>query len=475
MHAIHFSIFSLFGTSPFPWYFIYSVLFGFNAYLVYKLVGKLTHFVGMKQNALPIITAFLFLIHPYQSAAVVWKVCFHYLLATALILSTLLFTLNYIKHKRKVDSCKLGISFILGMFTHELMISIPLMTIVLAAVLFVEKNPFYKRLLLIVVIPQLLFLLLYFNLRPLLLLNTGKASVLSEHPIQPMKQLSAVYQYGTKHALFTRYWSHAAKQNWQLTLQKPAVLVTLGIITLFLIGLFFYNYRRCSPTIKLLGISLFLFATAIAPFSSAHISYILFVTNDMYGLSGSAFIICATVALLYLFPKRMRDVLVLLYATLSIILLAKTIYYWHESGAVMKSLQSDFRWYDAKNVYVLASPDNFRGINMMKSHEASMLDDHLLVENGTRPTCEITDIIQFNMTKRSDGVSVQVHSPDSLSVKFNQWGTWHWRNGIGASSYENEHFKVDLAIPYYHLKIKSRKAGDVFIYQDGMKWKEVEF
>ena len=139
----------------------------------------------------------------------------------------------------------------------------------------------------------------------------------------------------------------------------------------------------------------------------------------------------------------------------------------------MNSLLEDFRWYDQEKVYVLASPDNFRGVLMMKSHDASMLDDHLLVYNNRKPECKIEDIIQFNMKKSSDGVQPIVHSSDSLTITFNQWGTWHWRHGIGATSYESDKFKVDLAIPNYHLKRKNTESDAVFIYQDGLKWKEV--
>ena len=62
-----------------------------------------------------------------------------------------------------------------------------------------------------------------------------------------------------------------------------------------------------------------------------------------------------------------------------------------------------------------------------------------------------------------------------LKVTFNQWGNWWHRNGIGASGYENEYYKVEILDYPYLITFKQLPEGSVIIYQDGMVWKEFKF
>ena len=474
MHFVHFLFYKLFDTTPFPWYFTYSVMFGVNSYLVYRLGRSLTSYFKANDISIPIVAALLYLIHPFHTTAVVWKVCFHYLMATFFMLSILLIMFHWLHRPTKKRLFAIYGCFILGLFTHELIVSIPLISLILLGFLLVDHHVHWRKFLIWILIPQFLILPLYFSLTPYLLLDTGKAPLLSEHNIDIVKQASGVYQYASKHVLFTRYWSHVAKEKWKQQLsEKPAIYVISSII-LLLILLFFYYYRKIPPKIKLFAFCCLAFAAAIAPFSSAYISYILYIENDMYGFSASAFIIIGLVALIKYISSRISNVLLLLYGLLSIVFLTKSIYYWHESGHIMNSLLDDFRWYDKDKVYVLTSPDNFKGALMTKSPVTSMLDDHLFVKNKEYPKCEIEDIYQFNMTNSSNSTSVVVHTSDSLSVKLDQWGTWYWRRGYGAYSYEDDKFKVELSVPFFRFKRKIKEENAVFIYQSGDKWKEVE-
>ncbi len=473
MHTLHFLIYKLFDTSPLPWYIIYSVLFGFVTFGVYWLGKLLLQFIGLEKDSFPLIASFLFLIHPFHTTTVVWKVCFHYLLATLFVILVVGYMLKWITDPERKKIVLIYILYLLSLFTHELTVAIPLISIIILLFLLVRRHPMVKKVLFWLVIPQFIILPLYFSSTSILLSDTGKAPLMSEHQINPQKQLSAVLRYAAKHSLLTRYWSHPAKEKLYFSLEKPIVLVSALLIGLILVALFFFYYRKLPGLIQLFGLCILCFMAAIGPFTSAYESYLLYSTNDMYGFSASVFLLLGLVAFIRWLPRRISRVILIVYATISFIFLIQTNYYWHESGHVMNSLLEDFRWHDKEHVYVLISPDNFKGILMMKSHEKSMLDDHLLVKNKHPPQCEIEDIIQFNMKSRHDGVQVIVHSQDSLSVKFNQWGTWHWRNGIGASSYENDKFNVQLAIPYYHLKRKIKEQNSVFIYQIGDKWEEV--
>ena len=82
------------------------------------------------------------------------------------------------------------------------------------------------------------------------------------------------------------------------------------------------------------------------------------------------------------------------------------------------------------------------------------------------------DIFQYNMTTPDDGVKVEQIGPMQLKVTFHQWGNWWHRNGIGASSYENEYYKAETLDYPYQVTFKQFPEGSVIIYQDGKDWKE---
>ena len=82
------------------------------------------------------------------------------------------------------------------------------------------------------------------------------------------------------------------------------------------------------------------------------------------------------------------------------------------------------------------------------------------------------DVFQYNMTSPDDGVNVEQVAPMQLKVTFNQWGNWWHRNGIGASSYENEYYKADLLDYPYVITFKSLPEGSVILYQVGKEWRE---
>jgi hypothetical protein len=85
------------------------------------------------------------------------------------------------------------------------------------------------------------------------------------------------------------------------------------------------------------------------------------------------------------------------------------------------------------------------------------------------------DVFQYNMTSPDDGVHVEQTGPLQLKVTFNQWGNWWHRNGIGASSYENEYYKAETLDFPYLLTFKQFPEGSVIIYQVGKEWKEFQF
>jgi hypothetical protein len=85
-------------------------------------------------------------------------------------------------------------------------------------------------------------------------------------------------------------------------------------------------------------------------------------------------------------------------------------------------------------------------------------------------------IMQYNMAKATDGVSVEVADSTTLKVKFNQWGNWWWRGGIGAGGYETAGYIVTIADwgGEYTVKFKNKIPNAAYLYQQGGTWYNVQ-
>jgi hypothetical protein len=113
---------------------------------------------------------------------------------------------------------------------------------------------------------------------------------------------------------------------------------------------------------------------------------------------------------------------------------------------------------------------------MTSFYEITSGIDELIDYQTSKPNNGIMyDVFQFNMNTPNDGVKVEQTGPMQLKVTFNQWGNWWHRNGIGASSYENEYYKAEVLDYPYQVTFKQFPEGSVIIYQDGKEWKEFKW
>jgi hypothetical protein len=87
----------------------------------------------------------------------------------------------------------------------------------------------------------------------------------------------------------------------------------------------------------------------------------------------------------------------------------------------------------------------------------------------------IREVAYYNAVTGTDGVTAEVDTAaHAIKVTFKQWGNWWWRNGIGASDYENETWRVDFQGQFYYLYLKKElPPNTVFIYWDGTALKEL--
>jgi hypothetical protein len=277
-----------------------------------------------------------------------------------------------------------------------------------------------------------------------------------------------------KHLFFARFYSFKAKGILFDQILSNPELIFLGIcILLTLIILYFIKIRKVNPKWHVVTFGFIASLLYVLPVSNIYFYHLHIGMNDRYSYIPIAFLMLAIAGFLSNFPAWLKYSIPGILLVISIYFQQKTIHYWRQSTKILQSLKEDFRWHDAPYVFILNSPDNYKGIVMASIIEEPTGIDELLDYQTEKPFLgKMWDVFQFNMNSPQDGVKVEQTGPLQIKVTFNQWGNWWHRNGIGGSSYENEYYKAETLDYPYLLTFKQFPEGSVIIYQDGMKWKE---
>lgn len=479
-HAFFFGFYRLAGLEGPLWYGWFTALHALNALLVGMLVWRLGRVFAGRPPArwAAVFAALAFLLCPYQSEAVVWRACMHYLLVTVMLLGAL-WALVAFAERQNLRALLAGhLLFVAALFTLELALAFPLLTLIFLAGLSANGALPWRRWLLPVAAVQMLVVGAWLLLNRLTLGQwVGHYGAEVHLKTDWLLIFGNLLRYLGKYLLFSRDWSWSAKEAlWQLWARPEWVWPAVGVGVLLTFA-FWARFRKICPEWRVAGLSLLAFFAALAPVSNLYHAWMLHVENDRYGYFASAFFIMALMSFAAPLWRRLGRLVALLWVVAALWLLLPLTQWWQQAQTVWAGLVHDFRWHDAPRVFVLSCPDNYRGIFVFKDYSKKNIMVRAAVETLTgRPVRgQVHQVAMFNMNAPDEGVEVQATSPDTLTVTLRQWGNWWWRNGIGASNYENEWYRFRKKGRSYVLVWKKRPRNAVFIYSDGAKWRTFEW
>jgi len=480
LNAFLFLFCKAFGTSPLPWYLVFTSLHALNGFLVYRFGADMLKTYGLRAPRLAaLLGAAFFLLSPYQSEVLAWRVCFNFLFSSFLVLSVLWLVQAWVKEGRPRQLWMAHLLFVLALFTFELALALPLACLALL-LLFPEARRAggaLSRQLRLLAIPQFGMLLAYFGLNRLILgAWVGHYGQAVHLKFRFGEILASYFLYGFKFLGFSRYWPHPWKEGLAARLQEPYLLYPLVLAVALGLLFAFLRFRRRHGEAKAGLLFLALFALALAPAINLYFNYLLYIENDRYGYLASAFFFLGLSTLLSLLPRRLYLLLSFAFIGLSALFLWRTNQYWKQSTAIYYRLLDGFRWYDAPAVYLLNLPDNYQGAVLFRdfSGQGHAFRDALQYIKRKPYEGKIYEVAQYNLAQAGDDVSVSIESARRLKVEFNQWGNWWWRRGIGmGSGYETETYKVGSQGKFYLLELDSIPEKAVFLYQSGGEWRAI--
>ncbi len=479
-HLINFTVYKIIGKSVFGWYVVMALLHGVNGFLISVWVKRLL--ITYKLPRYGFLTWFVpisFLFSPYAIEPVVWKACLHYLLSFGLIMGGLIYLLEYLQ--KKGGLWKVHLLFVLALLSLEITLAVPFIYFIFWIAHSLINNEKTKLDYFVkITIPQGLILVLYFLTNKWYLGSwVGHYGEESHLNFDIHLMSGNAFQYLGKHALFLHYLPFKIKIVIYDFINHPFIIVAIILLSLVWIGfLWRRHFRANEPTAILSIFSYVAFFMALFPISNLYFLKTQWYENDRYGYLASVFL-CLCIGLLFGKIKWVFLKNIVLFSYLAVLFYCSilTIKVAHVTGEMVHGLVDNFNYYDHEEIVILAIPDNMEGMQMFRDYSRQSLSfiESLYHFAGRKYKGKITEIAQINVKTIKDRIGVDVINNRTLKIKNPNNGSWFWRDGIGLIDYENEDFKVIKKGWFYTLKIKKPIGDRIFIYFDGIEWKQVDF
>ncbi|GIV34918.1 MAG: hypothetical protein KatS3mg031_2453 [Chitinophagales bacterium] len=476
-HLVFFSLYKLMAFHASGWMLVMTFLHALNGLALYHVCAVLFRPLlpaGFRLAALA--GSILFLVSPYQTEAVVWNACIHYLIATALLLTSLYAALQFLRRPLKRYLLIFYLCFLLSLFTLEIAFALPLMLVFLILLKpFPQLNALSRsKACMLLIVPLLMFLAGYFILNQIFLgAWVGHYGADTHLNFSPQLLSSNFGKYLAKYLLLIQFFPYDIRQHIYTILEKYWWL--LFLISLGIFMMIFFK-PSCPASGKALTAWLVLFAIGLSPVLNLYFTDVVLIEGDRLGYFASAFFYPFIVLCVWTFLPRIKYVLLLLVVGVSAWCLNRNTSSWAHGAKITSSLTESFRWYNAPHIYILNLPDNFNGAYMFRSFDGtSALAEHLLLKKRKDLRGKITEIVNYNMVTPFDSVRAEALSEKALRVELAQWGNWFWRNGIGATAYRGNGFEFipDEWLHAYTLEFDSVPDSDIrIIYQCGAAWRE---
>jgi len=126
-----------------------------------------------------------------------------------------------------------------------------------------------------------------------------------------------------------------------------------------------------------------------------------------------------------------------------------------------------------ESIFLLNLPDNYHGAYLFKNldKESKLFEETYIVQFKDTAFAQINVVAQMNMVDVEDGARATEREKQTFLLELNQYGTWWWRNGNGAYSYESPSYKMKLDGLTYTLTYH-KEGNKSFVYENS-QWNRV--
>ncbi|GIV34917.1 MAG: hypothetical protein KatS3mg031_2452 [Chitinophagales bacterium] len=478
-HFFQYLLFRLAGFHGVVWNAVFTLLHALNA----LMAARLFSFYGQKLypgNALvgAWLVAALVVISPYQTEVLAWGPTIHYLLTGFLVLLAVEMTLRFAVTGKMRFAALSAYAFFIGLFTHEMMLMLPLLLfIVLTVSPRILQMPerwwlLYTRLGSLLILPVIIF---FVSNKYLLGKWIGHYGASTHLHFSVSGMGSSALKYVAKYLTLASCWPEELKNPFYQFLDTTRAGYLFAAFCMILFAIIML--RLLWPKVQLMLLFFLLFLSSLLPVLNLYFPYWIPIMGDRLGYVASLFFSPFLVTLLFLLPRFVRWILVVLFYAAAGCCLHTHVYAWKKAGAIATALEQNFPYTEASAIFILALPENYKGAPMYRLTEEKTqpLAENIKKRTGKDLNGVVYEVVKYNMMAPDDSVSVEIVNDSTLKVTLSAWGRWFWRYNAGASDYDTDEYSVDVddLAHSYTIRFKNKKPDALYIYQTGNTWRKV--
>ena len=481
MELTMYVLYKLFGLHPWPWHLFYVSLHAVNGLLLFSFFSNLLKDSGVKNGAiLSFISVCLFIICPHASEAVVWKPANHFLLVPVLMFLILVLVQQYLKNQKPVYAVISWLLFFYSSFSLEFFYLMPwlvLMLLVYSRIAAGTDKIIFRKSFLWFFVPLVLLFVVH-----LCLLRLQSNTFVSHYghfdKLPVLYYLNKPLKYVFHIIFFGRFFHHETRMHiYEICESLTAVIIFYGVCIL-LWAFVLLRLKEAAPQLKALAICAAFSLLCYLFLSALIFSDQLLVSLDRYTYLANGFAYLTLVLLINFIPYRSIFYLITFsYGLVNIYATLKINKYWKQSANIISNLITNIPDPGNKTILLLNLPDDLRGVPMIAAQPEGRFK---IMQNELTPhplRNNMYDVSAYNMDAATDGAHVMVINDSMLHVTLNQWGTWWLYGFLGATSYTNEDYKLNMIDEghWYELTLKHPVNQYLLLYQVGDKWKTVDW
>lgn len=474
--------YKLFGIHPVLWHLLHITLHALNCCLLFRLCTRLLDDTGvMNSKAIAFCGAFLFCISPYQSEVIVWESAFHFLQGLLLILLILVCVQQYIRMGKKKYAWLSVFIYLLSTYSLEVFYITPWLVLLLGIFYYqlsVYKNKITRNVFYYIFLPQLILWCVH-----LLIFKTvygGWFSHTQSHTMatagDPTLGKPAKYLFHL--LLLGRFFSDDIRQSIYAICDSLAGIIVFYGAVASLFGYIIVRFKQFTGKGKVLSLLFVYTLITLCLLMRLWFYGADLVLYDRYTYFTGAFLyMMVAIAVSFISHHYLKIVILSIYALINLRFTIKVVRYWHKSSHVLYGLLHNIPTTGNKTIVLLNLPQSMHGVPMLYSGEES---EYALMHNLLLPEQKINNVIydglSYNMLTPTDGAHVTVLNDSTIRVTLNQWGTWWWYGTLGANSYSNADYNLNLIDEghFYELTLKKPAAQYLLLYSIGDAWKTVD-
>jgi hypothetical protein len=470
-----------FNANPYAWHTLMVTMHATNAFLFFMICRKLFDDSGVKNGRqMAFAAVVLYCVCPHISEVIVWEAAFHYLQGFLLILLIIYWVQKYQHSQQMKYAVAAAITYFCSSYSLEIFYLTPWFVLALAVyyrlALGYDKHIFRKTLRLFFV-PQLVIFVLHIIV--LRMWYHGQIAHIGEHTWQPFSSYICKAPRYIFHLLFFgRFFPQDVRmQVYQAIGSTQSLIIFYNIFVLICFGIV-SRIAKMSAKGRMAVLMFVWVMISIVIIMPLEFPVIQMVQYDRYSYFLDAFIYMLLVLLVSYIPGRITGILFLsLLGLANVYFTVKENLIWKHATYVDNRLLREFPDPGNKTVVLLNLPQNMEGVPMIGAEADGQFKMMYELFIGKKLPNKVYDAAAFNMISKVDGAHVKVVNDSMIQVVLNQWGTWWWYESMGARSYENDDYKLDMKSygNMYELTLKHPAKDYLLLYSIAGQWKPVDW